>query len=386
MLTPDRFLKWWCIPLILMLVLSCDEPASEHTQRPGNSSPGSHLSKPDSGDSTVVPHQGATREKQNVLVPVYYGTDRKVVEGEKAADLYSNEKDELQWGQCWVSIPKAHDMGEIERPSIWALEFSEDEDKHFVIKSVNPMTKEGFLRSLDVEGKKPGKDEALVFIHGYNVSFEDAAYRTAQMAYDMQFEGVPLLYSWPSHATLGGYLADGERIKWTIPHLKEFLTEVAQREGINRINIIAHSMGNRALSWAIVDIAREHPDIKFNNLILAAPDIDADIFVRDVAPFMVKTAECVTIYASSNDKALITSKNLNDGPRAGESGANLVMYDNIETVDASSADTDFLGHSYFASTSILLDDIQKVIKNGFSASERELETVTRDGRLYWELP
>ncbi len=40
-------------------------------------------------------------------------------------------------------------------------------------------------------------------MHGYNTSFDNALYRTAQIAYDLDFDGATFLYSWPSGGARG---------------------------------------------------------------------------------------------------------------------------------------------------------------------------------------
>jgi esterase/lipase superfamily enzyme len=63
---------------------------------------------------------------------------------------------------------------------------------------------------------KSGKKSAFIFVHGYNVTFEDAARRTAQMSYDLSFDGAPVFYSWPSQGSLGDYLKDGSCAKFPV--------------------------------------------------------------------------------------------------------------------------------------------------------------------------
>ena len=103
-----------------------------------------------------------------------------------------------------------------------------------------------FFDKLSSRIAKSHRKEAFVFVHGFNVTFEDAARRTAQLAYDLGFKGAPILYSWPSKGSLFSYAADEATIDWTVPHLKEFLEEIAFKSGAEVLHIIAQSMGNRA--------------------------------------------------------------------------------------------------------------------------------------------
>jgi esterase/lipase superfamily enzyme len=227
--------------------------------------------------------------------------------------------------------------------------------------------------------------KAFVFVHGFDVTFEDAARRTAQLAYDLKFQGVPIFYSWPSRGELAGYPADEATIDWVKPHLKQFLEEVAARSNATSIYLIAHSMGNRALTGALQDIAtekRSNPVPHFREVVLAAPDIDADVF-RQLAASIETASDRVTLYASSNDKALAASKDFHQYARAGESGPNLVVVKGIDTVDVSAIDTSFLGHSYIADNASVIADIYGLLA-GTPAGRRTCLSVANFASVtYW---
>jgi esterase/lipase superfamily enzyme len=63
--------------------------------------------------------------------------------------------------------------------------------------------------------------------------------------------GAPIFYSWPSNGKTADYFKDETNITWSTPHLEEFLGLIAQKSGAERIHIIAHSMGNRAVCDAL---------------------------------------------------------------------------------------------------------------------------------------
>src|SRR5262249_1773862 len=146
-------------------------------------------------------------------------------------------------------------------------------------------------------------------VHGFNVPFVDAALRAAQMAYDLRIDGAPVLYSWPSQANLARYKIDENNAEWTIPHLEAFLGDLATQSGARSIYLVAHSMGNRPLTRALKDIAMKMGNgtkPPFQEILLTAPDIDAAVFA-DLAREFRRAGDRVTLYASSNDRALILS-------------------------------------------------------------------------------
>jgi esterase/lipase superfamily enzyme len=224
-----------------------------------------------------------------------------------------------------------------------------------------------------------------VFIHGYNVSFEDGARRTAQMAYDLGFDGAPILYSWPSQGDPQAYPADEDSVQWTVEHLLAFLKDVAEKTGAQRVQLIAHSMGNRALANALDRLAAAHSPVKFREVVLAAPDIDADIF-RQLASAICSQSQRVTLYASSADLALVASQRFHKYSRVGESGKNLVVLQGIDTIDATKVDTGLLGHSYYADNRSILADLFNLIRYDLPPPQRfGLQEQTWNQLFYWSL-
>jgi esterase/lipase superfamily enzyme len=147
-------------------------------------------------------------------------------------------------------------------------------------------------------------------------------------------------------------------------------------------------MGNRALTSALRDLALEMEDSPpiFQQVVLAAPDIDADIFVRDIAPVLKNKARSVTLYASSNDQALIASKLVHGYPRAGDSGELLVLIPGIDTIDVSEVDTSLIGHNYYGESDAILADICLLLQESKPPSQRSwLTPMAQNGLTYWVL-
>lgn len=339
----------------------------------------------------VSPLRGGPEARDNEkfsVVPVFFATDRRPTGNSGPYEFFSGSKGDgnLKYGRVMVSIPRIHALGEIERPRWWKLEFKEDVEKHMVLKSVQSMSEGIFFGEVNRQVPKVNRSEGLVYIHGFNTSFDDAALRAAQMAYDISFEGIPFLYSWPSQGSLLNYWNDGENNEWTIPHLTKFLEQLATRTGLKKIHIVAHSMGNRAFTQALVNISEMHPNrALFGQVILAAPDVNTQRFIEEIAPRIQSTARNITLYASSKDKALLLSQTINKGPRAGEAGPRLVVLNGIETIDVSNIDTDFLGHSYYANTWTLINDLYHLLNLERRAGARQLKTATKNGLTYWKI-
>jgi len=239
--------------------------------------------------------------------------------------------------------------------------------------------------------------EIIVFVHGFNNTFDDAASRLGVLDYDLQFGGTPVLYSWTSvgggFKGVANYFHDEETIQHTYQPLADFLIEVAQSgrlAGAKRVNIIAHSMGNRALVAAMKDIAgRKQGKLLFDEVVMAAPDIGAEGFGSDEWPKMrgAGLAKRVTLYASSEDRALLTSKIAHHYRRIGEGGNGVLVLPGLDTVDASGADFSFLAlnHTYFGGPGVL-NDLSGVIQKGLTPAQRKLREMKRAALSYWLIP
>lgn len=321
------------------------------------------------------------------VLPVFYATDRKPADRVGGKPFYTAARgNELVYGVAEVAIPERRDRGKLQRPAWWRLEFREDPARHLVVLTVEPLAGPAFLNRVRATAGGAKRKEALVFVHGYRVTFEEALLRTAQLSWDLGFEGVPLLYSWPSKGTLLGYTTDETNAGWTLAHFKAFLDTVQTQLGLDAVHILAHSMGNRPLIEALR--TRDATKLgagaaRLRQVILAAPDFDAGTF-RDLADKFHRQAERVTLYASSNDKALRASRELrSDLARLGESGGGLVIVNGVDTIDASEVDTSLLGHSYYGERTILAD-LFYLLRDGTAPGDRfGLSGRKRGGLPYW---
>ncbi len=317
-------------------------------------------------------------DKGFTRVRVFYATDRQRG-GDTPNEFYNDQRrpDEsdaaLDLGSCEVSVPYKHQPGEVERPSVWKLEFRENPARHVVLLNVQPIDRNQWQAEVRDNINESQDKAALVFVHGFNVDFASAARRTAQMKYDLGFQGAAILYSWPAPSN---YVECEGNAIWTLPHLMEFLTEYVQQSGAAKIHLIAHSMGTRVLSTALKELAqsRAPAPVRYNQIILAAPDIDASIFKRQIAPQIVNGAERISIYSSSQDWALVASKKAHRYKRLGEGGENLTTFPEwpqIEVLDASDVDESLLGHSYYGDSPTILRDVRGVLA-GIGAAARGL--------------
>lgn len=251
-------------------------------------------------------------------------------------------------------MPTAHKVPAIERP--WVIEIpyfkvkiyeeKEDTAKHFTLQEISALTKEQMLALVKERLAKSAnfKDHAFVFVHGFNTSFDYALYRTAQIAYDLKFDGAPFVYSWPSGGKVASYTYDRGSAEQAEPHLAEFLDIVVKESGAKSISLIAHSMGNELLLRVLERLRPSAPEgVTISQVILAAPDVDRDKFMN-IAREITDFAKGVTLYAASNDRALGYSARFWGGvPRAGDvPSTGPLIVPGVDTIDVSEVSTDSL--------------------------------------------
>ena len=145
-------------------------------------------------------------------------------------------------------------------------------------------------------------------------------------------------------------------------------------------------MGTRLVSYALRDLAPSAAELKIDQVIFAAADIDSATFVQQLAVPVTKNSRRVTLYASHRDRALQASADIvHHAPRVGGGPPSLIVGNGLDYVDASAVDTDLIGHGYFSENKELLDDIFLILRHGCPAEERSLRRVMTGERVYYQL-
>jgi len=275
---------------------------------------------PPPGPTSPTPPPGAATLPEGAwdVVPVFYGTDR-VRKEEPKRILYAGERARrLELGRALVTVPRTHQVPNIERPfavripftDILLYEQAEDPQQHFTLRELKALTRDQFLELVRerIGGGLAYRDQAVVFVHGYNTTFDYALFRTAQMAYDLKFDSASFLYSWPSEAGLIGYNYDRESSEQAEPYLREYLELVLKETGAKSVSVIAHSMGNMPLLRVLQALGPSLPTgVQLNQIILAAPDVDRNLF-ENLAANIKQYGRGITLYCSSNDRAMAAAR------------------------------------------------------------------------------
>ena len=252
-----------------------------------------------------------------------------------------------------IGVPLNHRAGSLERPSFGGA----DRRRHFTVLSKRNMDEREFYGEVasHVSGRIGNSRDVLLYVHGFNTGVEEARFRLAQIVADGRFSGVPALFTWNSRGGLFNYESDKEAATVSRDALEKFVVELSRTPGVGRIHVLAHSMGAWLTMETLRGVAQSgHPDLdgKLGEVMLAAPDIDLNVFRQQVARVDPRH---VSIFVANNDRALsLASRIAGDRPRLGamnptnpEDKSELDRL-GVAVHDISSFSTDFVGHGAFA--------------------------------------
>jgi esterase/lipase superfamily enzyme len=227
----------------------------------------------------------------------------------------------------------------------------------------------------------PDRD-ILLYVHGFNSSFENTLETTARLWQATDRQALPVAYSWPSgNPGPFGYFKDRESGEFSIFHLKETLRLLSSLPGLGRIHIVAHSRGSDVVTTALRELVIEaraagrnpRDSLRVQTLILAAPDLDFSVVrQRLIAERFGPAFGRITVYMNPDDSALGFAQLLMAGTRfgrlsydqLGEAEREIfrrirnVHFINVSAVTAQSS------HGYFRQNPEVLADMAKVITTG----------------------
>ena len=205
-----------------------------------------------------------------------------------------------------VGIPPGHRPGVIERPSMT----TESRNRHFTVLGQRAVEESDFFGEIatQLSGRVGVSRDVLVFVHGFNTGFDEARFRLAQVVTDSGFTGVPVLFTWPSRTQLLAYGSDKESATASRDALETLIRSLSEVQGVGRVHVLAHSMG----TWLAMEALRQNAiagraDLggRLGEIILAAPDIDLDVFRAQMARLGRVTR--VSVFAARDDRALSVS-------------------------------------------------------------------------------
>jgi esterase/lipase superfamily enzyme len=280
-----------------------------------------------------------------------------------AGALFNGERDlGLRFADITVSIPpdSMRKVGDVQ----WPSSVPGDPSRDFVTLRADRLDLAGATKAFDARLAASRSRHVLIFVHGYNTRFEEAVYRFAQITHDSGADVVPVLFTWPSRGKLFDYGYDRESATYSRDALEAVLQAMAKDSRVAQISILAHSMGNFVAMEALRQMAIRNRGLpaKIKDIMLAAPDIDVDVFRREIAEIEQNDkAPPVTLFVSQDDHALALSSSIaGDAPRLGAINAFAEPYRSmlekarVQVVDLTGVQSDDgLNHGKFAESGIV---------------------------------
>ena len=322
------------------------------------------------------------------LYPVFFGTNRAANDVQHPDKGFGARRaPAVTYGRCDVWIPATHRFGKTGQPwwNRWMrLQFADD---HLQLRQMALLGPSEFWTAVQGEMGKAaeGQRHGLVYLHGYNVTFEDAAIRAAQMGFDLKVGGATAFFSWPSQGKLEGYPADEASIVASENAVVHFLADFARQSGAEVVHVVAHSMGNRGLLRALQRLAADaqlSSAVRFGQIFLAAPDVDKDLFL-DLAHLYPSFSIRTTLYASDADRSLPTSARLHGDCRAGYCPPVTVPgFARFDTVRVPNFDLDMIGHGYYAEAEALWSDLHELMNHDTPPGQRQRLRAIEN---YWKM-
>ena len=338
------------------------------------------------------PFKNLPQEKRNPEVDLLYATDRTWDEEDKAYGVGRSRV--LAFGECKVQFGELNNW-----QKIYGLTKFKEHDTTIDLKEIipkgylatpfpdldthnkYPVDNEAFMNLVESKLKVCKKKQVFIFIHGFNNTFEYAVKTTSQLWHYLGREGVDITYSWPSGTNgLFGYGADKESGDFTVFHLKQFLKSLYNCPSIEQINILAHSRGTDVTTTALRELqielkeqGKDLGDMKINNLVLAAADIDIDVFAQRVIAEGIHLApKRTTLYLGAGDRALSFSESMNISARrlglinpmdVKPEGRMLIKtWDTVHLVHIPQS-LGFISHSYFIDDPAVSSDLILLIRD-----------------------
>ena len=275
------------------------------------------------------------------------------------------------YAEVTVSVPPTHQQGKIE----WATTPPGDPNADFVVRDETYLEGDkAFVQSLNAElaRRPPGNRRIILFVHGFNTMFAEGLYREAQIVHDANAPAVPVLFTWASRGKATAYLYDTNSATAARDQL-EHTIRLLLASNAEEVNVLAHSMGN----WVTVEAFRQikisgvldHRN-KLGYIILAAPDIDIDVFESQLRRFG-KLQRPFYVVLSKDDKALWLSGTLaggvsrvGDDPRVGQLaqlGATVIDLTDVKGNDPTN-------HDKFDQLAAVAPELRGVLSQGIASN------------------
>jgi esterase/lipase superfamily enzyme len=319
-------------------------------------------------------------------------------------ERFGNQREEdLKFGLFDTAIEPTLGIGMIINPTDWF------QNEEIQLRQVKLMDKDDFITQLRQQVQASQLRSLLININGFRERFPSALRKTAFLSHVMDIDSPVLVFDWPGDQ---GSSPRGYRRAQTIAsesgtELARTLKLIIRQIQPERLWLVANSMGGQVVVYAFSELYREadlaDAQTEIENVVLTAPDVDKERFNEQFKKEIVSLANNLTVYVSSNDRALLMSRIINRGRRLGESTLNprnpdqseaaarifqLVEPDEklVTLVDVTPVNRTRNFHNFSLETPEFFDDLfLRLVNDEMPSSRPEYRIETPSGRFYWVL-
>jgi esterase/lipase superfamily enzyme len=321
---------------------------------------------------------GSQRRARRGGVRIVFATTRAMAnkDGDMSTMFANSASDKITFGCVQVNPRFSMQRGDQSYRGAWRGGARAANSRIKLLADPIDRNNENYVRIIDTSAAEDAT-HALLVIHGYNNTFNEAIQAAARIAGGADYKGRVYMFSWPSVRSSLRYLQDVDNAEEAEGSLQAFLSAILRDNNIRTLDIVAHSMGSQQLMrvmGSIRDIldGRRHEEgmLRLGQVVFAAPDVSAAVFNTKILTW-AKLAQRVTIYTSGGDWVLWLSsflRGLNDraGGHTPWGEPLLVNATNVYVVDKTPPEYDFwkfftYTHADYVDDKVILNDIQTVI-------------------------
>ncbi|NRB31741.1 MAG: alpha/beta hydrolase [Rhizobiaceae bacterium] len=322
--------------------------------------------------SQLLAEEGAT---QRTTVELPFVTVRNRSGETEPEDYFGEERGAARSGWCKVRRTKLPTLTTVADAAPFRIP-----DELMEVIAIQEAPREEIYSALEAVGPKRAP---VLYTHGFNIGFEKGCRRATSLQENANLNEGFLWFSWPSDGVPTAYMRDETDLYWSAPSLADLIADMSQRFAPQTINIAGHSLGGRGVALSLYVVAAQHPDIRLDNVVLLAPDMDFETFGR-ILPSIRNIAERITIYKTDADRALELSERLHGYPRLGQSGNPVGILDGVEVIDISELPRDSAsGHLYHIYGALVGSDLDQLLNQGLGADERS--GLRKIGSNHWSM-
>jgi esterase/lipase superfamily enzyme len=303
--------------------------------------------------SDVLSSSGATFDAADLSAnpTLLVATTRKPVNGARAKPWYGAER------ASRLSVARA----KLTPPSDGRFSLNAIGLDDWRLDAIEPVPQIG-----DLPGASAGARDVLIYVHGFNQTFETAVLDAARLSDGIRFRGDTLAFAWPSKAKLLDYGYDRDSAMWSRDALEKVLNGLMASPTVGRLHIVAHSIGTMLTMEALRQLHAHQGDAAADRLgavVFAAPDIDMDVFTSSV-DHVGPIARKITLLTATNDRALAVSRWMAGGmTRVGAAQKTQLEQLGLHVIDASQEGWGVVNHDLFLSNSRIRQVIRQAIDN-----------------------